>query len=72
MNRLQWPGGGVEYHPSHGHWIDILLANGFVVDRLHELYAPLDAESPEYYEIASRDWAMNWPVEDLWMAHLAK
>jgi hypothetical protein len=72
MNRVQWPGGGVEYHPSHGDWIQILLANGFVIDRLHELYAPRDAESPEYYEIASRDWAENWPVEDLWIAHLAE
>jgi SAM-dependent methyltransferase len=72
MNRLQWPGGGVEYHPSHGDWIEILLANGFVIDRLRELYAPRHAVPPEYYEIASREWAANWPVEDLWIAHLAE
>jgi SAM-dependent methyltransferase len=71
INRVRWPGGGVEYHPSHGDWIDVLIANGFVVDRLVELYAPPGAENPEYYEIASRDWAANWPVEDLWVAHLA-
>jgi SAM-dependent methyltransferase len=71
MNRVRWSGGGVEYHPSHSDWIGILLANGFVVDRLRELYAPISADAPEYYEIASRDWAVKWPVEDLWIAHLA-
>jgi len=70
LRRVQWPGGGVEYHPSHGEWIDVLTASGFVVDALHELYAPPDAAPAEYYDIASPDWAMQWPVEDLWAAHL--
>lgn len=71
LGRVQWPGGGVEYHPSHGDWIRTLRANGFVVDELHELYAPPGAEAPEYYDIASSHWAAQWPVEDLWTAHLA-
>jgi hypothetical protein len=70
LKRVQWPGGGVEYHPSHGDWVDVLTASGFVVDALHELYAPPDAAPAEYYDIASPDWAMQWPVEDLWAAHL--
>lgn len=70
MNRVHWEGGGVEYHPSHGDWIRTLGANGFVVDGLHEFYAPPDAEAPAYYEIASSEWAARWPVEDLWVAHL--
>ncbi len=70
MNRVHWDDGGVEYHPSHGDWLRMLNANGFVVDRLHELYASPDAEPPEYYEIASSQWAAQWPVEDLWCAHL--
>ena len=37
--RLEWSGGGVEYHPSHGEWIRILRASGFAVEALHELYA---------------------------------
>jgi ubiquinone/menaquinone biosynthesis C-methylase UbiE len=70
LGRVQWPGGGIEHHTSHGKWIDILKRNGFVVDALHELYAPNDATTPQYYEIVSADWARQWPVEDLWVAHL--
>jgi SAM-dependent methyltransferase len=68
--RVQWPGGGVEYHPSHGDWIRVLRANGFVVEELQELYAPDDAADAPFYEIARPDWARRWPVEDLWVARL--
>jgi SAM-dependent methyltransferase len=69
--RVHWPGGGVEYHPAHGDWIRELRAAGFVVDALHELYAPPGAGDHEYYDIASAAWAHQWPAEDLWIAHLA-
>jgi SAM-dependent methyltransferase len=72
LYRVAWPGGGVEFHPSHGEWIGVLGANGFVVDALHELYAPADAESHEYYAIATAQWASQWPVEDLWAARLTR
>lgn len=72
MYRVEWPGGGVEFHPGHGEWIRILHASGFVVEALHELYAPADAQTPEYYEIATPHWAMRWPIEDLWTARLAE
>ena len=68
FNRVHWPGGGIEFHPSHGDWIRILRANGFVVDALHELYAGNAATSPDYYCISSADWAARWPSEDLWVA----
>ena len=71
MNRVQWPGGGIEFHPGHGEWIRTLRASGFVVDALHELYASSAAESVEYYEITSAEWAAQWPIEDLWVARLA-
>jgi SAM-dependent methyltransferase len=70
VRRVHWSGGGVEYHPSHGDWIEILTRNRFVVDALHELYAPAGAAPAEYYDIASPDWATRWPAEDLWSAHL--
>lgn len=70
MNRVCWTGGGVEYHPGHGDWIAVLTENGFVIDALHELYAPPGASEHEYYDIASPDWATQWPVEDVWVAHL--
>ena len=72
MSRVEWPGGGIEFHPSHGDWIRILRKNGFVVEALHELYAPEDAKDPDYYDIATAQWARRWPVEDLWTAQLTR
>jgi SAM-dependent methyltransferase len=72
LHRVQWPGGGVEFHPSHGQWIRVLRANGFVVEALHELYAPADGETHQYYSIATARWARQWPVEDLWAARLTR
>jgi SAM-dependent methyltransferase len=70
LHRVVWPGGGVEFHPSHGDWIRVLSVNGFVVQALHELYAPADAGNHDYYDIATAQWARQWPVEDLWAARL--
>jgi hypothetical protein len=70
LRRVQWPGGGVEFHPSHSDWINILRTNGFTVDALHELYAGDGSQSPAFYEIATAEWAHQWPVEDLWVASL--
>lgn len=72
VRRVEWPGGGVEHHPSHGEWIAALVAHGFVVDALHELYAPPVTAPHAYYEIATPEWAQAWPVEDLWVAHLTR
>jgi SAM-dependent methyltransferase len=72
MSRMLWPGGGIEFHPSHGEWIRVLVDNGFVVEALHELYAPDGAKRHEYYDIATAQWAGQWPVEDLWVARLTR
>lgn len=66
--KVQWPGGGVEFHPSHGDWVRLLRAAGFVVDALHEIYAPADGGDHAFYEIVSADWARQWPSEELWVA----
>lgn len=71
LYRTRWPGGGVEFHPSHSTWVDVLGANGFVVEALHELYADPDAPAAEYYDIATPEWAGSWPVEDLWVCRSA-
>lgn len=68
--RMDSPGHGVEFHPSHGQWITILRKAGFTVDALHELYAPPEAGTHPYYGIASAWWASRWPAEELWTAHL--
>ena len=69
--RMRSPLGGEEFHPSHGEWITILHSAGFATDALHELYAPPGTTDHPYYRFASTEWARNWPVEDLWVAHLA-
>jgi SAM-dependent methyltransferase len=71
LGRVTWPGGGTEFHPGHGDWIRVLTATGFTVESLHELYAPAGSATPDYYEIATAEWAARWPVEDLWSARLA-
>jgi SAM-dependent methyltransferase len=68
VHRVQWPGGGFEFHPSHGEWISQLRRSGFVVEALHELYAPADGLDHPFYEIVSPDWATAWPAEELWVA----
>jgi SAM-dependent methyltransferase len=68
VRRVQWPGGGVEFHPGHGDWVQVLRRNGFAVEALHELYAPSGAAVPAYYEIVTADWAQQWPAEELWVA----
>jgi SAM-dependent methyltransferase len=66
--KVWWPGGGVEFHPSHGDWVRLLRRAGFVVEALHELYAPADGRDHPFYEIVSHDWASRWPAEELWVA----
>lgn len=69
--RLPIPQGGVEFHPSHGEWIAILRARGFVVDEIRELCAPPDAPDHPYYQLATAEWAGQWPVEEIRTAHIA-
>ena len=66
--RVHWPGGGIEFHPSHGDWVRLLRAAGFEVEALHELYAPPDQSDHPFYEIVSGAWAAKWPAEELWVA----
>ena len=64
------PGGGFEFHPSHGEWVRQLRRSGFVIEALHELYAPADGLDHPFYEIVSPEWATAWPAEELWVAVL--
>jgi SAM-dependent methyltransferase len=65
---VHWPGGGYEFHPSHGDWVRLLRRSGFEVEALHELYAPAEAGDHPCYEIVSAEWAARWPAEELWVA----
>ena len=66
--RVRWPGGGVEFHPSHGDWVRLLRAAGFTVEAMHEIYAPAGGGDHPFYEIVSAAWATRWPAEELWVA----
>ena len=68
VRRVQWPGGGIEFHPSHGEWVRQLRSAGFIIEAMHEIYAPEDGIDHPFYEIVSRDWANRWPAEELWVA----
>ncbi|MFC4784772.1 class I SAM-dependent methyltransferase [Nocardioides sp. MAHUQ-72] len=66
--RIHWPGGGVEFHPSHGDWVRLLRAAGLEVEAMHEIFAPPDSGDHRFYEIVSAAWASRWPAEELWVA----
>lgn len=66
--KVRWPGGGVEFHPSHGDWLRLLRRSGFVVEAMHEVFAPADGGEHPFYEIVSPEWATRWPAEELWVA----
>src|SRR5262245_56629703 len=68
MFRFEWPEGGVEFHLSHGEWIDVLRANGFEIERLIELQAPPDAVTHERYAYVTAEGARKWPSEEDWDA----
>jgi SAM-dependent methyltransferase len=68
MYRFEWPQGGVEYHLPHGEWIRLLRHNGFEIEALHELQAPADAQTHEYYGYVTADWGRRWPAEEIWRA----
>ena len=57
---------------GHGEWITILCASGFTIDGLREVYAPPDAPDRPYYQLATTEWARQWPVEEIWTAYLTQ
>jgi SAM-dependent methyltransferase len=66
--RVQWAGGGIEFHPSHGDWVRLLRGSGFEIEALREIYAPADSAEHAFYEIVSAEWSTKWPAEELWVA----
>lgn len=70
--RIQWPGEqGIEYHLSHGDWVDRLRASGLEIERLIELQAPAGASAHDFYDNITPEWASNWPHEEIWVARRA-
>jgi hypothetical protein len=59
--------GSVEFHLTHGKWVEFLRLYGFTIDRLIEVRPPRGA-SPRF-DFVSNEWARRWPSEDIWVAH---
>jgi SAM-dependent methyltransferase len=69
LHRLEWEDTGeVEFHLPHGKLIDLLRENGFLVERLVELYPAAEAKTHEYYAYVTVEWAQKWPSEEIWAA----
>ena len=57
----------VEFHLTHGMWVELLRAYGFTLERLVELRPPKGAQPR--FEFVSNEWARRWPSEEIWVAH---
>ena len=66
LYRLSYPEGGVEFHPPHGEMLRLLRRNGFRIDDLIELQAPIHGTTR--YDFMTLDWARQWPCEEIWVA----
>jgi ubiquinone/menaquinone biosynthesis C-methylase UbiE len=69
LYRVEWADEiGVEFHPSHAEWIDLLRAAGFEIERLIDVYAAPDSKRHDFYGYVSPEWARKWPAEEIWTA----
>ena len=67
---MEWSGEdeGVDFQLPHGEWIRLLRESGFEIEGLWELQAPESAETHDYYDFVSAEWARKWPAEEIWKA----
>jgi SAM-dependent methyltransferase len=67
MHRQTWDNGeSYEFHLPHGEWIRLLRATGFEIEKLVEIQAPRGATT-RYSDIATPEWANQWPSEEAWV-----
>jgi SAM-dependent methyltransferase len=62
----EYPDGVIEFHLTHGSWIELLNAYGFSVERLVELRPPHGTQPR--FDFVSIEWARRWPSEEIWVA----
>jgi len=63
---MEFPGdAAVEFHLTHGQWVRLFHAIGFVLENLIEVQAPPGAKAS--FDFASLEWARRWPTEDIWV-----
>ena len=67
MHRVEWPDDdSVEFHLGHGDMIRLLRRCGFEVEDLIELQPQPGATTR--HQLATLDWARQWPCEEVWKA----
>jgi SAM-dependent methyltransferase len=67
LHRVEWPDDdSVAFHLPHGEMIALLLDSGFEVEALTEIRPPEDATTT--YDFVTREWAEQWPSEEVWRA----
>ncbi|MGZ8562382.1 MAG: class I SAM-dependent methyltransferase [Candidatus Limnocylindria bacterium] len=68
MHRFEWPGEtSVEFHLGYGDWIRLLRQSGFEVTDLVEVRPP-EGATTTYANLATLEWARQWPCEEVWKA----
>jgi SAM-dependent methyltransferase len=71
MHRFQWAGAdSVEFHIGHGDMIRLLRGCGFEVTDLIEIQ-PGPAATTRH-QLASLEWARQWPCEEVWKARKSR
>ncbi len=70
LRRIEWgeDDPGVEFHPSTGELLRILMQRGFTLSDIIEVYAPDDAVDHPHYDHIPAQWARQWPSEEIWRA----
>jgi SAM-dependent methyltransferase len=67
MHQFEWPGDeSMEFHLGHGDIIRLLHRCGLEVEDLLELQPQPGATSR--YTLVTREWARQWPCEEVWKA----
>lgn len=68
LYRMQDPDDfAVDFHLSPGEWIRLLRGSGFEVEDLIDVRAP-QAGRHAQHSFVTRDWARQWPSEEVWKA----
>jgi SAM-dependent methyltransferase len=69
IHRFEWTGDdSVEFHITHGKWIELLRGSGFNVEGLIEVQPPEAASPHRWTSLPTLEWARKWPSDEVWKA----
>ncbi len=64
LHRIDWPDGSTNFYLPHQEWIRLLRRSGFEIEDLMQLRPAADATTR--YPFVTREWARQWPSEEVW------